>query len=929
MRPAVQVTAIPPAPRYICHPAVSALTALMAKEAPKGTAFSGTSSFYNSQSFNSQPKIGKDTQDVLQRSQGKDHTISHRHRLGLHHYPADTPALKVRWFYAVDSPKWKPSFLDQGMESSKPLPAPKKFVPFTPKDSQSIEHAFQDLCKVEIEREQAHHGRPIGKSQDEPVKVPVNEDYLFDVNINRRELGPAYWIGPIYEVRRGTWFFQEGYTIKPCEENLATQLEEGYLKVKPWRSTEPSEHISHPLSTIYGREQDDTGSLSSAPANEAQKHRLFGSYMNSIVTYQDSTTALLTSDDFMSRVSTTVYQTLGGVAGTRLVRGFSETKKYNEAQDKKGSDQKSASELPSNIPGAPTKNMAADRAPDFSKSNPSQEQLPQITDSSEPRPVTTLERRVSSLAGAQDSADLEEQARKQEEKEMEDLREGDDEDREREVDHLVLVTHGIGQRLGLRLESVNFIHDVNVLRKTMKRVYKASPDLQTLNSTFPDKQKNCRVQVLPVCWRHLLEFPYKKVGQNRRELDLADADTLEDDVYPTLSDITLGSVPAVRNLISDLAIDVLLYQSKHCEQISSIVKQECNRIVELYSKRNPSFNGTVSLCGHSLGSAILFDILCSREREPRKPTGLGEPPAAASVSSFAFQCEEFFCLGSPVALFEMLKGKTISGRSSQSDKDSREEANVNMTSRSKRQSATLGTGIAINENHFAVSVPNCRQLYNIFHPSDPVSYRMEPLISPAMSSLKPQPLPSVKRSIWTASGQSLSLIGSRVGQSVGSLWSNFTSGVASSLLNRSLGISSEESSSRQRSGTYSQAQPRSSLPPDAGNLSDRTPTLIDPDIETLYEGFQKAKLRRGKAAVNLEGEHDQRMQEAERSLRKLKLEEEKVRLLNSNGRVDYSIQEGAFDISLIASLASHLSYWSDEDVNHFMLSQMLCRKRSR
>jgi hypothetical protein len=35
---------------------------------------------------------------------------------------------------------------------------------------------------------------------------------------------------------------------------------------------------------------------------------------------------------------------------------------------------------------------------------------------------------------------------------------------------------------------------------------------------------------------------------------------------------------------------------------------------------------------------------------------------------------------------------------------------------------------------------------------------------------------------------------------------------------------------------------------------------------------------------------------------------------------------GAFDISLIASIASHLTYWGDEDVNHFMLSQMLSRK---
>jgi len=35
---------------------------------------------------------------------------------------------------------------------------------------------------------------------------------------------------------------------------------------------------------------------------------------------------------------------------------------------------------------------------------------------------------------------------------------------------------------------------------------------------------------------------------------------------------------------------------------------------------------------------------------------------------------------------------------------------------------------------------------------------------------------------------------------------------------------------------------------------------------------------------------------------------------------------GAFDISLIASIASHLTYWADEDVNHFILSQILSRR---
>lgn len=36
---------------------------------------------------------------------------------------------------------------------------------------------------------------------------------------------------------------------------------------------------------------------------------------------------------------------------------------------------------------------------------------------------------------------------------------------------------------------------------------------------------------------------------------------------------------------------------------------------------------------------------------------------------------------------------------------------------------------------------------------------------------------------------------------------------------------------------------------------------------------------------------------------------------------------GVFDISLIASIASHLSYWADEDVCHFMISQLLSRQR--
>ncbi|KAJ9204009.1 hypothetical protein DTO021D3_8652 [Paecilomyces variotii] len=921
-----------------------------------------------------------DRKDGLRRSKGEDHTISHRHRLSLRRYPKDCPPLRTRWFYAVDTPKSKPHLGDQIKDSSKPLPPPKKFVPFSVKDSQAIEAAFQRLAEEEDTSGASESRREHPQGRDS-VKVPVNEDYLFDVDIERRELSPAYWLGPVYEVRRGTWFFQDGSTLKPCDENLATQLEEGYLKIRPWQFHERQKPKSRPTSTIIdesGKAHNNSDSItgthrpgavdpsrnvtentarerSFTNLNEPQNYRLFGAYINSTVSYQDPSTAWLMYDDFVSRMSSTVYQRFGGVPGTKVVRGYTELKRPKETADTKGMDTRSSHQKP----GDRATSRASHREPLGLSPNSYPEQLADIVAHGDEMSTdgtiqgshgSTLQRHMSSLAGrTEDDAELEEEARKREQQEMEDSRDADDEEREREIDHLVLVTHGIGQRLGLRLESINFVHDVNVLRKTMKSVYGASPDLQTLNSSFADGKRNCRVQVLPVCWRHLLDFPKRGLREIRKELDLADGDELsaEDEQYPSLADITLEGVPAVRNLISDLAMDVLLYQSAYREHIATIVQQECNRIYKLFKERNPKFKGSVSLCGHSLGSAILFDILCHQSDDPpsnqqRSSTnlhsGLPQRPTAFPLD---FECEEFFCLGSPIALFQMLKGKTIAGRNAETNSDKipislssdRKSFNVSSTS-TERHGSIPGDGTLSNILP-TVSSPKCEQLYNIFHPSDPVSYRLEPLISPAMAALKPQPLPSVKKSIWSASGQSLSNISSRVGQSVGSLWTNFTSGVASTLLNRSLGLSAD--------GTHSQSAPNSgaaqsqhlqqhgssvishgqapamsnTLDGDLGDRGAKFQTLIEPELETLYEGFRKTR-DKNKTSDFLENE--------ERA-RKLKIEEAKVRSLNSNGRVDYSVQEGVFDISLIASIASHLSYWADEDVNHFILSQILSRNR--
>ena len=811
------------------------------------------------------------------------------------------------------------------------------------------------------------------------VKVPVNEDFLFDVDIERRELAPTYWLGPIYEVRRGTWFYQEGSSLRPCEENLASQLEEGYLKIKPWRSPQQAQRsasqprseaitrlpkedpsstsISNPTSpraSIEMLRSDQVEStdaiLQSSPADvhtrssQLQTHRLFGTYMNSAVTYQDATAAYLLSDDFLSRMSSTVYERFAGgghLGGTKIIRGYREPGKPLENKEQRADQEvehlesslvnyKRRSAPPStSTVGTRTTAPAPDATEDATKSQKSQSAEGPLSNPISEVRRQALERQMSSLvtsADAQDPEVQEEEVRKRDEEEIrDDYRDTTGELQGREIEHLILVTHGIGQRLGLRMESVNFIHDVNVLRKTLKAVYGSSADLQTLNSEIARLPKNCRVQVLPVCWRHLLDFPKQRVKENRKEQDLADAGMLlDDEEYPSLDDITVEGVPAVRNLITDLALDILLYQSAYKEHIAGIVQRECNRVYHLFLERNPSFKGHVSLIGHSLGSAILFDILCRQSDQSdrveggRRRTGTtGEKRHAARNLSLDFDVDSFFCLGSPIGLFQMLKGRNIAGRRHRS-------ANI-MPSGSPLEFSALDDPFLgpsspeatsssptkdFNILTIATSSPKCQELYNIFHPTDPISYRIEPLISPAMASMKPQPLPYTKKGLFGVPGQGLTGISARVGQSVSGFWSNIASGVASSLLNRSLGLTGDDQIiSKQSMASSPNQQPRAAMSLGAGtniaaggvispvaksNLAEKhaqhPPALIDSEIETLFAGFQKRRTSHQSDEGRDQGESPEWKDVEDRGNR-LRREEAKVRLLNSNGRVDYSIQE--------------------------------------
>jgi hypothetical protein len=558
---------------------------------------------------------------------------------------------------------------------------------------------------------------PSQPTQESPktTKVSVNEDYLFDVEIETRELAPSYWLGPVYDVKRGTWFTPSG---EPVDEGLAMQLEEGYLKCKPWRlgksenqrsTSQPRarpvslgaglgedyrkelgrlnrDSTSNPVTPqgsfenlrdeaarrIDGTSTSNVAATPNNPADTARSHRLFGAYMNSTVTFQDDKTAWLLTDDMWARMGSSLYQRFAGgahYAGYRYIRGFSDPEEKKKQQAKDAKELKSKKEA--DRPSTPSNNLAYGSDNEKSvKAGSGDASDAEMTDNEKPESPQesrrrTLERQVSSLMTSSQpeyQEKQEEEARKREEKEMrEDYKTQDQQEQGREIEHLLLVTHGIGQRLGMRMESINFIHDVNTMRKSFKSVYANSPDLQALNSEVESESKNSRIQVVPIVWRHLLDFPMQSVKHNRKEHDLGDLDH-EDHEFPSLEDITVDGVPAVRNFLTDLALDILLYQSPAYKgHISRIVVAELNRIYRLFKERNPSFKGRVSLVGHSLGSAIMFDILCLQRDVSKKRSGKQRRLTEEGLK-LDFEVEDFYALGSPIGLFQMLKGRTIAAR---------------------------------------------------------------------------------------------------------------------------------------------------------------------------------------------------------------------------------------------------------------------------
>ncbi|XP_047542731.1 uncharacterized protein LOC125075156 isoform X1 [Vanessa atalanta] len=256
------------------------------------------------------------------------------------------------------------------------------------------------------------------------------------------------------------------------------------------------------------------------------------------------------------------------------------------------------------------------------------------------------------------------------------------------IDHLLLLCHGVGSACDMRFRPVEEV--VDDFRAT---------SLQLIQSHYKNSYDSGlvgRVEVLPISWHSSLHSG--TTGVDRR-----------------LAAVTLESIPRLRNFTNDTILDVLFYTSPvFCQTIINTVCSELNRIYSLFRSRNPDFKGGVSLGGHSLGSVILYDLLChqmpkgvpmsEQEQYVTGPAGTGQP--CVKYPSLEFVPDAMYALGSPIAMFNCIRGVETLGK----------------------------------DFHF----PTCKNFFNIFHPYDPIAYRIEPMINPELRDVKPFLIPHHK-----------------------------------------------------------------------------------------------------------------------------------------------------------------------------------------
>lgn len=276
------------------------------------------------------------------------------------------------------------------------------------------------------------------------------------------------------------------------------------------------------------------------------------------------------------------------------------------------------------------------------------------------------------------------------------------------VTDLVLVIHGIGQKLSERIESFHFTHAINAFRREV------NVELGTDSVKAHLRPDGGGIMVLPINWRQSLSF---EDGGYRDESE----DDPAGNQY-TLQDITPETLPSVRNIISDVMLDIPYYLSReHNPKMVAACTQEANRVYRLWCANNPGFSqrGRVHLIAHSLGSVMALDILS--QQPSYVPSHLGEPTTPESElpnDHFVFDTKSLFLCGSPAGFFLLLKRAGLLPRRDREKPDA--------------DDSNILPGVAGERGTYGcLAVDN---IYNIVNGYDPVAYRLNATVDTGYAS---------------------------------------------------------------------------------------------------------------------------------------------------------------------------------------------------
>ncbi|EGT36751.1 hypothetical protein CAEBREN_11318 [Caenorhabditis brenneri] len=209
------------------------------------------------------------------------------------------------------------------------------------------------------------------------------------------------------------------------------------------------------------------------------------------------------------------------------------------------------------------------------------------------------------------------------------------------VEHLVFVIHGVG-------------HDGK------EEGVVESAKLLTEGADAAAK-KSSGILFLPIHWRSFIKL---------------------DENVPLAPEIDFGRLKKV--FVDTATPDANLYNTPHYgKKIRNLIVQKLNYLYKKFNRINPTFHGTCSIFGHSLGSVISYDILTDYSEYIE-----GQPSTKTDIKKLKFKVDKLFTVGSPLREFLELRDETAHGK-------------------------------------FLETVNRLR-IYNIYHPTDLVSRRLEP-----------------------------------------------------------------------------------------------------------------------------------------------------------------------------------------------------------